>query len=126
MRERAQAREARSRATTARCRDAGIGADSGEAVLRAAARARRRRHHALERPDLGPARARTLRELDDFVIARSDGTPIYHFAVVVDDHDMGITHVIRGREHMTSTPRQLLLYQALGWAAAAVRARAAA
>ena len=51
--------------------------------------------------------------LDDFVIARTDGTPIYHLAVVVDDHDMGISHVIRGREHMTSTPRQLLLYQAL-------------
>jgi len=54
-------------------------------------------------------------ELDDFVIARTDGSAIYHFAVVVDDHDMGITHVIRGREHMTSTPRQLLIYQGLGW-----------
>ena len=55
-------------------------------------------------------------QLDDFVLVRTDGTPIYHLAVVVDDHDMGITHVIRGREHMTSTPRQLLLYQALGFA----------
>ena len=54
-------------------------------------------------------------ELDDFVLARTDGTPIYHFAVVVDDHDMGITHVVRGREHMTSTPRQLLIYQGMGW-----------
>ena len=54
-------------------------------------------------------------ELDDFVIARTDGSAIYHFAVVVDDHDLGITHVIRGREHMTSTPRQLLIYQGLGW-----------
>jgi glutamyl-tRNA synthetase len=54
-------------------------------------------------------------QIGDFVIVRSDGTPIYHLAVVVDDHDMGITHVIRGREHMTSTPRQLLLYQALGY-----------
>jgi glutamyl-tRNA synthetase len=54
-------------------------------------------------------------QLDDFVIARTDGSPIYHLAVVVDDRDMGITHVIRGREHMTSTSRQLLLYQALGW-----------
>jgi glutamyl-tRNA synthetase len=49
------------------------------------------------------------------VLARSDGTPVYHFAVVVDDHDMGVTHVIRGREHLTSTPRQLLLYDAFGW-----------
>ncbi len=54
-------------------------------------------------------------QLDDFIIARTDGTPIYHLAVVVDDHDMGITLVIRGREHMTSTPRQLLLYRALGF-----------
>jgi glutamyl-tRNA synthetase len=54
-------------------------------------------------------------QIGDFVIVRSDGTPIYHLAAVVDDHDMGITHVIRGREHMTSTPRQLLLYQALGF-----------
>jgi glutamyl-tRNA synthetase len=62
----------------------------------------------------GPA-GEDVSELDDFVIARTDGSAIYHFAVVVDDHDMGITHVIRGREHMTSTPRQLLIYQGLGW-----------
>ncbi len=54
-------------------------------------------------------------QIGDFVIARTDGTPIYHLAVVVDDHDMGITHVIRGRDHLSSTPRQLLLYQALGF-----------
>ncbi len=54
-------------------------------------------------------------ELKDLVILRSDGTPIYNFACVVDDHDMGITHVIRGAEHLNNTPKQLLLYQALGW-----------
>lgn len=54
-------------------------------------------------------------ELKDFVILRSDGTPVYNFACVVDDHDMGITHVIRGAEHLNNTPKQLLLYQALGW-----------
>jgi glutamyl-tRNA synthetase len=54
-------------------------------------------------------------QVDEFVIARTDGSPIYHLAVVVDDHDMGITHVIRGREHMSSTSRQLPLYQALEW-----------
>ena len=53
-------------------------------------------------------------ELDDFVILRSDGTPIYNFCVVVDDVDMRITHVIRGDDHLTNTPRQVLLYQALG------------
>ncbi|MCP4003271.1 MAG: glutamate--tRNA ligase [bacterium] len=52
-------------------------------------------------------------ELDDFIVARTDGTAIYHLAVVIDDHDMHVSHVVRGREHMTSTSRQLLLYTAL-------------
>ncbi|NCN27110.1 glutamate--tRNA ligase [bacterium] len=54
-----------------------------------------------------------LRELDDFIIARSDGTPTYQLSVVVDDIDMGITHVIRGDDHLNNTPKQILLYQAL-------------
>ncbi len=53
------------------------------------------------------------RILDDFVLAKSDGTPVYNFAVVLDDHDMGITHVIRGEEHLSNTPKQILVYQAL-------------
>jgi glutamyl-tRNA synthetase len=53
--------------------------------------------------------------LDDFVVQKSDGTPVYNFAVVVDDHDMAISHVIRGEEHLSNTPKQLLLYAALGW-----------
>jgi glutamyl-tRNA synthetase len=53
-------------------------------------------------------------DLDDFVIARADGTPLYNFCVVVDDVDMRITHVIRGDDHVANTPRQALLYQALG------------
>lgn len=53
------------------------------------------------------------RELDDLIIARSDGTPTYNFCVVVDDIDMRITHVIRGDDHLSNTPRQILLYQAL-------------
>lgn len=52
-------------------------------------------------------------ELDDLVIYRSDGSPTYHLAVVVDDVDMRITHVIRGDDHISNTPRQILLYQAL-------------
>lgn len=52
-------------------------------------------------------------ELDDLVIARSDGTPTYNFTVVVDDHDMGITHVIRGDDHLNNTPRQINLLKAL-------------
>jgi glutamyl-tRNA synthetase len=54
-------------------------------------------------------------ELDDFVLLRSDGTPTYMLAVVVDDHDMGVSHVIRGDDHLTNTFRQLALIRALGW-----------
>ncbi len=54
-------------------------------------------------------------ELDDLIIRRSDGAPTYNLTVVVDDHDMGITQVIRGDDHINNTPRQINLYQALGW-----------
>jgi len=54
------------------------------------------------------------RELDDLVIVRSDGTPTYNFCAVVDDADMGITHIIRGDDHLSNTPRQVLIYRALG------------
>ena len=53
-------------------------------------------------------------ELDDLIIARSDGTPTYHLTVVVDDMDMGITHVIRGDDHLNNTPRQIHILEALG------------
>ncbi len=55
-------------------------------------------------------------ELDDMIILRSDGMPTYQHAVVVDDHDMAITHVIRGDDHLTNTFRQIQVYQAMGWA----------
>ena len=51
---------------------------------------------------------------DDLVIARADGTPIYHLAVVVDDLDMGVTHVVRGADHYSNTPKQMLILQAMG------------
>ncbi len=54
-------------------------------------------------------------DLDDMIIARSDGTPVYNHAVVVDDHDMGITHVIRGVDHLTNAARQVQIYKAMGW-----------
>jgi nondiscriminating glutamyl-tRNA synthetase len=53
--------------------------------------------------------------IGDFIIVRSDGMAAYNFACVVDDHLMDITHVIRGEDHLSNTPRQILLYQALGW-----------
>ncbi|WP_118132456.1 glutamate--tRNA ligase [Oceanicella sp. SM1341] len=53
--------------------------------------------------------------LDDLILLRSDGVPTYMLAVVVDDHDMGVTHVIRGDDHLTNSARQTLIYQAAGW-----------
>ncbi len=55
------------------------------------------------------------RELDDLIVLRSDGSPTYNLAVVVDDHDMGITHVIRGDDHVNNAARQTQIYEAMGW-----------
>ena len=63
-------------------------------------------HGRLEKPD---------EDLDDFVLIRSDGIPLYNFGCVIDDHDMEITHVGRGQEHINSTYSQVALYEALGW-----------
>ncbi|MBN4089635.1 glutamate--tRNA ligase [Mycoplasma enhydrae] len=54
-------------------------------------------------------------DIGDFVIVKSDGYPTYNFAVVVDDHQMDISHVLRGEEHITNTPKQLAIYEALNW-----------
>jgi glutamyl-tRNA synthetase len=54
-------------------------------------------------------------QLDDMVLLRSDGTPTYMLAVVVDDHDMGVTHVIRGDDHLANAARQMMVYHAMGW-----------
>jgi glutamyl-tRNA synthetase len=56
------------------------------------------------------------KDLDDLIILRSDGNPTYNLAVVVDDHDMGITHVVRGADHLTNAARQTQIYQGMGWA----------
>ncbi len=55
------------------------------------------------------------KDLDDLILLRSDGNPTYNLAVVVDDHDMGITHVVRGVDHLTNAARQTQIYQGLGW-----------
>jgi glutamyl-tRNA synthetase len=56
------------------------------------------------------------KDLDDFIILRSDGNPTYMHAVVVDDHDMGVTHIIRGDDHLTNAARQTVIYKAMDWA----------
>ena len=61
------------------------------------------------------ARSRsTTRNIEDFVILRSDGQPTYHLSVVADDIDMAITHVVRGDDHISNTPKQVLLFEAFG------------
>lgn len=55
------------------------------------------------------------KDIEDWVICRSDGNPTYNFVVVVDDHDQGITHVLRGEDHINNTPKQKLLFEAFGW-----------
>ena len=62
----------------------------------------------------GPQRFRG-EELGDFIIMRPEGVPTYNFACVIDDHLLGVTHVIRGEDHLPNTPRQILLYRAFGW-----------
>ncbi len=54
-------------------------------------------------------------EIEDFVLLKADGSPAYNLAVVVDDHRMGITHILRGDDHISNTPKQILLYRAFGW-----------
>ena len=56
------------------------------------------------------------KDLDDLIILRSDGNPVYNLSVVVDDHDMGVTHIIRGVDHLTNAARQTQIYLAMGWA----------
>ncbi len=55
------------------------------------------------------------KDIDDLILVRSDNTPVYQLSVVVDDHDMGITHVIRGEEHLNNAPKQVLIMKAMGW-----------
>jgi glutamyl-tRNA synthetase len=111
---RAEARAAgRTAGYDGHCRARGIGSDSKEPFcvrLRIDADAPTRWSDLI-----AGASGQDPDDLGDYVVARTDGTPIYHLACAVDDHDMGVTHVIRGREHMPSTSRQLTLYKALGW-----------
>jgi glutamyl-tRNA synthetase len=93
------------------CRDRAIGPESPQPFV---IRFRSPREGETAIPDLVKGHVIFQnRELDDLVIARSDGTPTYNFCAVVDDADMKITHIIRGDDHLANTPRQVLIYQAL-------------
>ena len=92
------------------CRERGLGPGPGRCVrlkLPASGRV------AFDDMVKGPI-AVDVAELDDMVIRRADGMPTYNMAVVVDDHEMGLTHIIRGDDHVSNTPKQILLYEALG------------
>jgi glutamyl-tRNA synthetase len=112
--------EARKQATIAaggkwtydgRCRDAGHGPGVGPHTVRL--RIDPARHYGFDDAVFGPS-GQPGAEIGDRIVRRSDGGALYHLAVVVDDADMGITHVIRGFDHHINTPFQLALYEALG------------
>jgi glutamyl-tRNA synthetase len=93
------------------CRDLGLGPDCGEHVLRF--KSPLDGHTVIKDLCKGEVQFDN-RELDDLIIQRSDGSPTYNFVVVIDDHEMGITHVIRGDDHLNNTPKQQLIFEALG------------
>ncbi len=94
-----------------RCRELGLGPGEGRVVrFKAPLRGETVFNDLLK----GPI-AVDNRELDDFIIKREDGSPTYNLAVVVDDATMGVTHILRGDDHINNTPKQVLLYEALGY-----------
>jgi glutamyl-tRNA synthetase len=108
MREEARAKGAKPR-YDGRCRERGLGPGPGRAV-----RFRLPPGGRVVYDDMVKGvTAVDIAELDDMVVLRSDGMPVYNMAVVADDHEMGITHVLRGDDHIPNTYRQILLYQAL-------------
>ncbi|MHC1700622.1 MAG: glutamate--tRNA ligase [Humidesulfovibrio sp.] len=110
MREKARA-EGRKPKYDGRCRELGLGPGPGRVV-----RFKGPQDGVTAFDDMvkGPTAVQNA-ELDDMILRRGDGAPTYNLAVVVDDHDMGVTHVLRGDDHVANTPRQILLYQAFGW-----------
>lgn len=110
MREKARA-EGRKPKYDGRCRELGLGPGPGRVV-----RFKGPQDGVTAFDDMvkGPTAVQNV-ELDDMILRRGDGAPTYNLAVVVDDHAMGVTHVLRGDDHVANTPRQILLYQAFGW-----------
>jgi glutamyl-tRNA synthetase len=110
MREKARA-EGKKPKYDGRCREQGLGPGEGRVVRFKTPQDGVTAFHDMVK---GPTAVQNA-ELDDMILRRSDGSPTYNLAVVVDDHDMGVTHVLRGDDHVANTPRQILLYQAFGW-----------
>ncbi len=110
MREKARA-EGKKPKYDGRCREAGLGPGAGHVVRFKTPQDGVTAFHDMVK---GPTAVQNA-EMDDMILRRSDGSPTYNLAVVVDDHDMGVTHVLRGDDHVANTPRQILLYQAFGW-----------
>ncbi len=109
MREVARAKGEKPR-YNGKCRERGLGYAEGRAVrLKVPAEGR----VVFDDMVKGPI-AVDVNELDDMVLRRADGMPTYNMAVVVDDYEMGVTHVVRGDDHVSNTPKQILIYQALG------------
>lgn len=108
MREEARAKGLKPR-YNGHCRDLSLGPGPGRCVRLKAPASGKIVFKDLVKGDI----AIDASELDDMVLRRADGMPTYNMAVVVDDHEMGVTHVIRGDDHISNTPRQILIYQAL-------------
>lgn len=109
MREEARAKGLKPR-YDGRCRTRNVGAGEGHCVRLKAPLTGRVVFDDLVKGSI----AVDVAELDDMILRRSDGMPTYNMAVVVDDYEMGVTHVIRGDDHVSNTPKQILIYQALG------------
>lgn len=109
MREEARAKGLKPR-YDGRCRTRAVGAGEGHCVRLKAPLTGRVVFDDLVKGSI----AVDVAELDDMILRRSDGMPTYNMAVVVDDYEMGVTHVIRGDDHVSNTPKQILIYQALG------------
>lgn len=109
MREEAKAKGLKPR-YNGHCRELGLGPGDGRCVRLKAPADGKIVFHDMVKGSIAVDAA----ELDDMVLRRADGMPTYNMAVVVDDHEMGVTHVLRGDDHVSNTPRQILIYQALG------------
>ncbi|EPR44805.1 glutamyl-tRNA synthetase [Desulfovibrio sp. X2] len=109
MRERARA-EGRKPKYDGRCRERGLGPGPGRVVRLKAPLDGATSYEDMVKGYISIANE----EMDDLILRRSDGSPTYNLAVVVDDAEMGVTHVLRGEDHVSNTPRQILIYKALG------------